>query len=188
VAPSETARRVIELARAYRRQMAIRQALEKARGSGLMDAPTGLFTRDLFAVHLARLVGASRKRSRPLSLCVLRIAERPELARARKSGWLDRAVPQIGSMIGRLVRAEDTAARLAPDVFALALPGTGFAAATAAGERIAAVIACTAFEAGEDRPPFVVEFDIGVSEIEGDESAATALERAATKALQLKAG
>ena len=184
----ETAKRVIELARTYRRQSAIRQALDKARSSGLMDAPTGLFTRDLFAAHLARLVDAARARNRPLSLCVLRVADKPELTLARKGGWLDRAVPQIGSMVGRLVRVEDTAARLAPDVFALALPATNFAAARAAGERIAAVIACTAFEAGDDRPPFVVEFDIGVAEVEPDESAARALERAATKAIQLKAG
>ena len=184
----ETARRVIELARTYRRQSAIRQALEKARSSGLMDAPTGLFTRDLFAAHLVRLVQASRLRNRPLSLCVLRVADRPQMRAARAGGWMDRAVPQIGSMIGRLVRAEDTAARLGPEVFALALPATNEAAARAAGERIAAVIGCTAFDAGDKRPPFVVEFDIGVAEVDMGENAAHALERAATKAAQLKAG
>jgi two-component system cell cycle response regulator PopA len=183
----ETAKRVIELARSYRRQNAIRKALDVGRGSGLMDAPTGLFTRDLFAAHLARLVDAARKRNRPLSLCVLRVADRPELTLARRNGWLDRAVPQIGSMVGRLVRVEDTAARLAPDVFALALPATAQAAGRAAGERIAAVIACTAFEAGDNRPPFVVEFDIGVAELEPGEGAASALERAAAKAMRLKA-
>ena len=113
VPATETARRVIELARTYRRQSAIRQALEKARSSGLMDAATGLFTRDLFAAHLIRLAQASRSRNRPLSVCVLRVADRADLRSARAGGWLDRAVPQIGSMIGRLVRAEDTAARLA---------------------------------------------------------------------------
>ncbi len=183
----ETARRVIELARTYRRQSAIRNALDKARTSGLMDGPTGLFTRDLFAAHLVRLVQASRLRNRPLSLCVLRVADRPELRYARAGGWMDRAIPQIGSMIGRLVRAEDTAARLGPEVFALALPATNHAAARAAGERIAAVIACTAFDAGDKRPPFVVEFDIGVVELEMGENAARALERAATLASQLKA-
>ena len=39
---------------------------------------------------------------------------KPEVTQARVGGWLDRAIPQIGSMIGRLVRVEDTAARLAP--------------------------------------------------------------------------
>ncbi len=180
----ETAKRVAELARAYRRQNAIRQALERARSSGLMDPSTGLFTRDLFAAHLARLAAASRARRRPLSVCVLKVAERPELAPIRRGGWLDRASPQIGSMIARLVRAEDTAARLGPEVFGLALPATPAEAARTAGERIAAVIACTAFEAGDGKPPFVVEFDIGVAEVDPQENAARALERAAAKALQ----
>jgi len=186
-AESETARRVVELARNYRRQAAVRLALEKARSSGLMDAATGLFTRDLFAAHLARLARASRQRNRPLSVCVLRVAEKAELTRARTGGWLDRAIPQIGSMIGRLVRVEDTAARLGPEVFALALPATPLLAGRAAGERIAAVIGCTAFEAGDGRTPFVVEFDIGVAEVGAAETVGSALEAAASEAQGRKA-
>lgn len=186
-AESETAKRVIELARTYRRQNAIRRALEKARSSGLMDAATGLFTRDLFAAHLVRLTTAARTRNRALSICVLKVSDKTDLGPIRAAGWLDRAIPQIGSMIGRLVRAEDTAARLGPEVFALALPATPHAAALAAAARIVAVIGCTAFEAGEGRPPFVVDFEIGVAQVEADESAARALERAAAKALQAKA-
>ena len=187
VEPAETAKRVVELARAYRRQDAIRRALDKARASGLMDAATGLFTRDLFAAHLGRLATAARERNRPLSVCVLKVADRPALAAMRKGGWIDRAIPQLGSMIGRLVRAEDTAARLAPEVFALALPATPLPAARTAGERIAAVIGCTAFDAGEGQPPFVMEFDIGVAQVEADETPAKALERAAASALQRQA-
>jgi two-component system cell cycle response regulator PopA len=186
-AETETAKRVIELARSYRRQTAIRRALEKARSSGLMDAATGLFTRDLFAGHLVRLAHASRIRNRPMSVCVLRVADRPEVHAARAGGWLDRAIPQIGSMIGRLVRAEDTAARLGPEVFALALPATPQSAGRSAAERIAAVIACTAFESGEGKSPFTVDFDIGVAQIEPGENAAVALERAAARAQQREA-
>jgi two-component system cell cycle response regulator PopA len=180
----DTARRVLELARSYRRGESIRGALEKARGSGLMDAATGLFTRDLFAAHLVRLAGAAKARARPLSIGVLRIADKPDVVWARGHGWLDRAIPQIGSMVGRLVRVEDTAARLAPEVFALALPATDAHAARAAAERIAAVIGCTAFDAGDDRPPFVCEFDIGVAEVDSESGAVKALERAAARALQ----
>lgn len=183
----ETARRVIELARSYRKQTAIRRALEQARESGLMDAATGLFTRDLFAVHLIRLAQAAQERNRPLSVCVLRVADRPDVAMARVGGWLDRAVPQIGSMIGRLVRVEDTAARLGQEVFALALPATPVSAARAAGERIGAVIGCTAFESGGGRPPFVAEFDIGVAEVTSPETAGRALEEAASRALTRQA-
>jgi two-component system cell cycle response regulator PopA len=186
-AEGETALRVVELARAYRRQKAIRSALEQARGSGLMDAATGLFTRDLFAAHLMRLARSAQARNRPLSVCVLKVAEKADLTQPRAGGWVARAIPQIGSMIGRLVRVEDTAARLAPEVFALALPATPLQAARAAGERIAAVIGCTAFEAGHGATPFVVEFDLGVAEVASPESVGYALEQAAAMAHTLKA-
>ena len=93
----------------------------------------------------------------------------------------------VAKRLARAVRPEDTVARLGPEVFALALPSTSQSAGRAAAERIAAVIACTAFDAGENRAPFVVEFDIGVAEVEAEENAARALERAAAKAQQLKA-
>ena len=56
-----------------------------------------------------------------------------------------------------------------------------------AAERIAAVIGCTAFEAGPDRQPFVAEFDIGVAEVKPAESAAKALETAAAQASERQA-
>lgn len=184
---SETALRVTELARAFRRQKAVRAALEQARSSGLMDAATGLFTRDLFAAHLMRLARSAADRNRALSICVLRVSEKADLKAPRAGGWVARAVPQIGSMIGRLVRVEDTAARLAPEVFALALPATPLPAARSAGERIAAVVGCTAFEAGQGATPFVVEFDLGVAEVASPDGVGYALEQAAAMAHALKA-
>jgi len=179
VSEAETAHRVLALAAAFRRQQAVRRALENARGSGLMDPSTGLFTRELFAAHLKRIAEAARVRRRPLSVCVLRVAEGADLAEARAGGWLDRAMPQIGAMVSRLVRAEDTAARLAPDVFALALPAARVEQARLAARRIAAVIGCTAFDAGKDRAPFVVEFELGAAEVSPDEPPSAALDRAA---------
>lgn len=179
----DTAQRILELARAYSRQTAIRATLDRGRASGLMDEATGLFTRELFAAHLLRLSQSAVLFKRPLSVCVLRIIDSGEVRAARAEGWMDRALPQIGSMIGRLVRTEDTAARIAPEVFALALPATALHEGRAAAERIAAVIACTAFDAGTGRPAFVAEFNIGVAQLEPGESAASALERAAAKAL-----
>jgi len=180
---TETAARIVALARRYRYESAVRSALDMSRYAGLMESATGLFTRDLFAAHLARLAQAATARRRPLSVAVMRIADRPASVRARSNGWLDQATPQIGSMIGRLVRMEDTAARLASDVFALALPASSLAACRVAAERVAAVIACTAFDAGDEQPAFTVDFDIGVAQLEQGESAAQTLERAARSVL-----
>ena len=176
----ETAERVMGLARTHRRDQAVRRALDGVRASGLMDPSTGLFTPELFAAHLAKLTLGAKARKRPLSACVLRVAETEAVRHARAGGWLDRAMPQIGAMVSRLVRVEDTAARLAPEVFALALPATPGPAARLAAERIAAVIGCTAFDAGPDRSPFVVEFDVGVAELGSEEGPAALLERAST--------
>ena len=57
--------------------MGVRQALEQARTSGLMDPATGLFTQELFASHLGRLAQAAKTRNRALSVCVLKVAENP---------------------------------------------------------------------------------------------------------------
>ncbi|AYG95934.1 diguanylate cyclase [Brevundimonas naejangsanensis] len=174
----ETAERVLALARNHRRRQALRRALDAVRSCDLMDAETGLFSRDLFAAHLARIAKGARARNRPLSVCVLRVPANEAIAAARQGGWLERAMPQIGAMVSRLVRVEDTAARLSPETFALALPATDHAAARTTAERIAAVIACTAFDAGRDRSPFVVELDVGVAELRGEETPASLLERA----------
>ncbi len=174
----ETAERIVALARHHRRHVAIRRALESARGSGLTDPATGLFTPELFASHLARVAEGARLRRRPLSVVVLRVSETPAVVEARADGWLDRALPQIGAMVSRLIRTEDTAARLSADVFALALPATRGPAGRTAADRIAAVIGCTAFDAGPDRSPFVVEFEVGVAEVAPGESPAAVLERA----------
>jgi len=174
----ETAERILDLAVSHRRHLTIRKALDSVRSLDLMDPSTGLFTPELFAAHLARVAEASRARKRPLSVCVLRVRETEAVTWARQGGWLDRAMPQIGAMVSRLVRVEDTPARLAKEVFALALPATQGEAGRLAAERIAAVIGCTAFDAGPDRSPFVAEFDVGAAQMRPGESAGALLERA----------
>ena len=176
---AEIADRLERLARGHRRQLTIRKTLESMRNHTEMDKATGLFGRDLFAAHLAHLSQAAAERQRTLSICVLKIAETPDIALARQRKALDRAVPQIGSMIARLIRAEDSAGRLSNDVFALALPATTEAAARAVGERISAVISCTAFDSGTGKAPYVVEFEVGSAQLRQGEPAAAALMRAA---------
>ena len=177
------AMRIIGLARRHRREAEQRRALDPAKRDGRMEAVTGLFTRDLFASHLAALAHAAPTRGRPLSVAVMRLADRPHTLRAKSMGWVEKAIPQMGSMISRLVRIEDTAARLASDVFAFAFPSATAEEARVAVERIAAVIGCTAFEADAENPPFTVDFDLGVAQLQPGESAAQALERAANSAL-----
>lgn len=181
------AQQVLESARLFRRISKAKAILVDSGKSELMDAATGLFTAQLFASHLLGLNKAALASHRPLSVCVLRIEERPDTARARTEGWLDKVMPHLGIMVARLVRGEDTAARLAPDLFALAMPATDAACARLAAERVAAVVGCTQFGAAQGQSAFTVGFDIGVAEVTAGESAAKALERAASLALQRRA-
>jgi two-component system cell cycle response regulator PopA len=183
-ATQEVCERLLRLARDYRKAASIRRRLENMRHLPDVDRDTGLFGRDLFAQHLARLSTASQARNRPLSVCILKIADTADLAKARKASKLERAIPQIGSMIARLIRAEDTGGRLSPDIFALAMPATSQAQARQVGERIAAVVGCTAFDSDVGGPPVVIEFDIGVAQIQFDEPPAQALLRAAANIRQ----
>lgn len=184
VSEQETGERINALARHHRRRVVIRRALDSARSSHLTDPVTGLFLREPFASHLGRVYSSAKARRRPLSLCVLKVVRTENLNRINKAGWLDRALPQVGAMVSRLVRVEDTAASLASDTFALMMPATRADSARLAAERIAAVIACTAFEAGEGRSPFVIEFDIGVAEMMEGEGPVQLLERAVSDARQ----
>jgi two-component system cell cycle response regulator PopA len=82
-------------------------------------------------------------------------------------------------MVARLIRVEDSAARMGPDHFAVALPATPEGVARTVAERIAAVISRTAFDGGDGRPPFGLEFDIGVVEVQDSSQVHRALELAA---------
>ena len=113
----------------------------------------------------------------------LRRRDRLVLSAARDAG-VPVAIVCAG---GYARRVEDTAARLGPEVFALALPATSLQNARSAGERIAAVIGCTAFDAGDGNIPFVVEFDLGVAEVTSPETVGRALEEAAAQAQGRKA-
>ena len=178
------ANQVLEMAGTYRRIRAAKAALATSRQSDLMDAATGLFTAPLFAIHLFGLNRSAIARGRPLSICVLRISERRDTAKARAQGWLDPVMPQLGAMLTRWVRGEDSVARLGPDIFALALPGTSARSARLAAERVAAVVSCTQFGSGGGQSAFIIEFDIGVAEVAEGESPAKTLERAASGVLQ----
>ena len=82
-------------------------------------------------------------------------------------------------MVARLIRVEDSAARMGPDHFAVALPATPEDVARSVAERIAAVISRTAFDSGEGRPPFGLEFDVGAVEVQDPSRVEEALELAA---------
>lgn len=175
----EVGGRLIEHALSYRRTLSLKEFLSEHRHHAGMDSETGLMGRTLFAEHLSRLVEANKHKNRALSVVIFKISDTDELIKLRAEGKLKQSLPQIGSMISRLIRADDTGGRLSNDIFALALPATSLIRARYVAERVSAVVACTAFDCGNGMPPIVIELETGIAELLHNENASDLLLRAA---------
>ncbi len=66
--------------------------------------------------------GCAKARAPPWPIGGGRTSRRASIQGPPRAAWLDRALPQIGAVVSRLVRTEDTAARLSAGVFGLACP------------------------------------------------------------------
>lgn len=172
-APAILARRVVSLARERRRRESVKAAFGRVRASDTIETATGLAAAGFFDEHFENMARRAHRLERPLSLIVARAqtpAETPALER-------DLALRQIGSMIGRLMRAEDFATQIEPGVYVVAMPGAGRAAAEGAAHRIAAVAECTAFGGGTEAEAFQVEVRCEVGQLAPEETARGLLAR-----------
>jgi two-component system, cell cycle response regulator PopA len=141
--------RLMGLVDEKRRRDALSLAFSAARAPKALDPGTGLYNRAFFEAHLAALARRADETDRPLAVAALRfgpLVADPGRVPARV---INRVAGQAGSMLGRLVRAEDVAACLGSTDFTVAFPASDEAAALVAAERIAAVLECTAFDSGE---------------------------------------
>jgi two-component system cell cycle response regulator PopA len=171
--PEDLARRIMSLARERQRRVLIKNAFAQVKASEVVDAVTGLAAPGFFVDHIEAMARRAHRLMRPLSMVVAR-AHVPNTALPDDR---DHAVRQIGSMIGRLIRAEDFAAELEPGVFAIAMPGASRATAEAAAERFAAIAECTAFGGGPSADAFQVELLCETGELNGHEGARMLLAR-----------
>lgn len=140
------------------------------------DTRTGLFRREAFDVHLARLAADHHASGRPLSLAVLRVMPAPGSRDVDAQVW-KRGFTEIASLSGRLMREADSGAALGEDIIAIALPAAPLKAARRTAERIASVAECTAFASGEGGVGPLV-FEQSSVELQPGESASGMLTRA----------
>jgi two-component system cell cycle response regulator PopA len=173
-APEDVARRIMSLARERQRRMLIKSAFAHVRAPEVVDALSGLAGPGFFLDHIEAMARRAQHLERPLSMVIAR-AHAPHAADA---GDRDHALRQIGTMIARLIRAEDFAAELDPGMFAIVMPGARRGAAERAAQRIAAIAECTAFGGGPSADAFQVELRGEVGELERGESARSLLGRA----------
>lgn len=145
-----TASRLMDLVDEKRSRDAIALAFAAARAPRAIDQGTGLYSSAFFHQHLERLTARAHETDRPLSLALLKIAPDAVINELALGRGLDRLVGQAGAMLSRLVRAEDVAARIDRTTFAVLFPASDHDAARTAGERICAVLECTAYDVGGD--------------------------------------
>lgn len=167
----ETAHRILELARSFRDLRVTQDQLSRALGD------QDILPWTTFSTHMETLTQAAGERMRPLSVCILRLAD----GRASDLA-LTNALDQAGSMIRRLIRIEDCMARLDATSFAVLMPATPTDYARIAGERIRSVLACAAFDGAAGKGHVVLDFKVGVAGISNGETVAASLNRAAEDA------
>lgn len=150
----------------HRLRETLKAAYARARHHATNDALTGLYTRGFMMDHLGLLVGDARDTGERLSVVGLRIMDLAEIN--AEWGWSggDHLVRQVGSLIGRLVRGEDLAARAGGDRFALVLPATDGEDAARVAHRIAGVIETTALTIPEATGPIYVSIAVSIAECE----------------------
>lgn len=140
------------------------------------DARTGVFKRQAFDAHLARIVTEHHQSGRPCSLVALRVLPAHGAREPSDQVW-KRGFNEIVSLAGRLMREPDTGAAIGRDLIAIVQPAARLAAAKRTGERIASVAECTAFASGEGGAGPLV-FEQSAVELQPGESGSAMLARA----------
>jgi two-component system, cell cycle response regulator PopA len=177
--------RLLTLADEKRRREALSLAFAAARTARAMDNGTGLYSRDFFISHLDTLIRRVGETDSILSLALVEVSQHNVPDVLKLPGALDRVIGQAGAMLGRLVRAEDVAARLDRGLFAIALPASDEAAAMIAAERIAAVLECTGFNPGSDDGAVTITMNLATASCLPGESAEALIGRTARNLARL---
>ncbi|MFO1187710.1 MAG: hypothetical protein U1E87_09840 [Alphaproteobacteria bacterium] len=169
------AARIGQLVREGRRRRRALTVLKRVRMKEVFDPRTGLSMQAFLDAHLKTHLAASSISGRAIIAGVFR-AEPKE---ALKPAEVQAVGEQIASLVARLIRAEDTAARISDDTMAVLFPATSEASANAALKRIAAVLGATRFHSGRFAEGVGVDVDWTVFYPKPEDSASAAWTKAA---------
>ncbi|MEZ5971242.1 MAG: hypothetical protein R3C31_05520 [Hyphomonadaceae bacterium] len=166
---------LFEAVRRERRRRAAEHEMRALRD--LMGDPrTGLWLRDPFEAHLARLAKDHHASGRPMSVVALRVTPAIGAREPSPEVWR-KGFSEIASLAARLMRDADSGMTIGGDLIALALPAARLTNAKRTAERIASVAECTAFASGDGGAGPLV-FEQSVAELQPGESGGALLARA----------
>ena len=166
---------LFEAVRRERRRRAAEHQMHALRDV-MGDARTGLWRREPFEMHLARMASDHHASGRPMSLVVMRVRPAFGARQPTEEIWR-KGFTEIASLAARLMRDTDCGVTLGEDLIALALPAALLRHAKRTAERIASVAECTAFAAGEGSAGPLV-FEQSAVELQPGESGSAMLARA----------
>ena len=134
-----------------RRREALSLAFAAAKTPIAIDVSTGLYSQDFFKHHLLALCEDSAKSdfelaAKPISVGLINVTLADAVSQSNGESEVRRIRAQIGGMISRLVRVEDTACALSRFRFAVVFAYSQKRDAEIALERIIAVLASSAFD------------------------------------------
>jgi two-component system, cell cycle response regulator PopA len=148
--------RLKQLVTETRRRRVALTLLKRARARAQHDSRTGLATFKLLDAHLATHLQAVEQTGRSLSAGLLRVTPMDGPLSATE---LQSLGEQVGSLVSRLIRAEDMAAQTSYTSLAFLLPATLESAAQSALKRISAVLGATRFHSAKSPNGIAVEVD-----------------------------
>lgn len=151
--------RLSVIARRTRLMNAMRGFLRACAGDGVRDRVSGVFTPTFLGQHGARLAGRANHTGRPLSVILIRLADQSN--GRRENGR--RALYQGARLLGRVTRAEDMVARVAPGLFAVLSPATNATDANRIAMRIDGVLSNTAFQRDTAGSPRALDISVAVA-------------------------
>jgi two-component system cell cycle response regulator PopA len=173
--------RVDGAVRQHRFRRAMLGVFSAARPSGAVDGLTGLFNAEFLLRHLDSQIAEAHLQRRNLTVGILAIAAMNLLQQQFGETMASALLRQVGLVIGRLVRAEDLAARTAGGEFVLVFSDTTVEAASNAARRLADVVECTEFGVGGGEEPVRVGFHLGLAAMEPGDTAVSLLDRVREK-------
>ncbi|HLB07587.1 MAG TPA: diguanylate cyclase [Alphaproteobacteria bacterium] len=170
--------RLAALVRHERLRQKVAEGYRSAAALSARDKLTGLYTHAFLLDHLRRLVGEALPSGHTLSVAWFGVRGLTSIN--AKFGYAagDALLARIGTVIGRLVRAEDLPARYDGASFCVILPGTSATAAETVVQRIASVVSLTEFALPDVHRPVRTALAGGVAELASGDNAESLVARA----------
>ena len=178
IAPESLRFALVSLVSRQRKRWQMRLALEATRTGNTKDPSTGTYVFPFLESHLGHLIDTARTWQKHLSVVFLDFPNVNNVRREFGDDAGNHLMQQLGQWITGLIRAEDMVARHGEHDFCVAFPDTPMEEANAVMHRVAGVVSYTDFAVRNVYQPISVWVEMGIAELQPDDSVSTLLARA----------